>query len=65
MESVFNKIFMISLFDLWWVAIWGIAYILVEWFAKGNKKVELLIYFAIIFIILSFVVQNPRLIEHF
>ena len=65
MESVFNKIFMISLFDLWWVAIWGIAYILVEWFAKGNKKVELLIYFAIIFTILYFVVQNPMLIEHF
>jgi hypothetical protein len=46
-----NLIF-ITILDLWWIALWGIAYILVDFLSNKNKKLELLIYiFLMIFVI--------------
>ena len=35
----------ITLLQLWWIAVWGIAYIIVEYLSNKSKTRELFIYF--------------------
>ena len=62
--TIAEKLIYITLFQLWWVAIWGIAYLGVEFLAKGSKKIELIIYVLLLSVIFFILLNNPKLMIH-
>jgi hypothetical protein len=54
----------ITLLQLWWIAIWGIAYIAIEYYSQKSKVRELSIYILFILIVILTITTNPDLIEH-
>jgi hypothetical protein len=62
--TIAEKLIYITLFQLWWVAIWGIAYLGVEFLAKGSKKIELIIYVLLLLVIFFILLNNPKLMIH-
>lgn len=63
--SSFQVLGYITLVQLWWIAIWGIAYIVIEYLSNKSKFKELFIYFILLIVIVCILVCNPRLINHF
>lgn len=63
--STFQVLGYITLVQLWWIAIWGIAYIVIEYLSNKSKFKELFIYFILLIVIVCILVCNPRLINHF
>jgi hypothetical protein len=63
--STFQVLAYITLVQLWWIAIWGIAYIVIEYLSNKSKFKELFIYFLLLTVIVCILVCNPRLINHF
>lgn len=57
-----NNFFLITVLDLWWVAIWGIAYIAIEYLAGKNKKMEFLIYLFLMLFVILILTYNPNYI---
>jgi predicted membrane channel-forming protein YqfA (hemolysin III family) len=55
----------ITVIQLWWIAVWGIAYIAIEYLSQKSKKRELLIYFLFISVVFCVVLLKPDLIRHF
>lgn len=64
-SSIGEKLIYITVFQLWWVAVWGIAYLVVEFLAKGSKKIELLIYVLLLLLIFAILLRYPKLMIHF
>lgn len=54
----------ITLLQLWWIAVWGIAYIVIEHFSNKSKLKELFIYFTMLIIAVVLILKEPDLIEH-
>ena len=65
MEDKINLFLIISFLQLWWIAVWGIVYIFIEYIAKKSKAVELLIYVSIMLIIIIIISRNPGLVPKF
>jgi hypothetical protein len=56
-------LFVLTLIQFWWIAIWGIAYITIDAIAGQSKITELWIY-VIMLIFTAIVIQlNPDMIE--
>jgi len=53
----------ITLLQLWWIAVWGIAYIIVEYLSNKSKTRELFIYFIMLIIAVFLILKEPDLIE--
>ena len=62
--SIFEALGYVTLLQLWWIAIWGIAYIAIEYVAKKSKLVEFYIYCGLLILIIGVLVANPILIRH-
>ena len=54
----------ITLLQLWWIAVWGIAYIIIEYLSKKSKTKELIIYAVMLIISIFLILKEPDLIEH-
>jgi hypothetical protein len=54
----------ITLLQLWWIAVWGIAYIIIEYVSNKSKIKELSIYFIMLVIAVFLILKEPDLIEH-
>lgn len=54
----------ITLLQLWWIAVWGIAYIIIEHISNKSKIKELFIYFTMLVIAVILLLKEPDLIEH-
>ena len=54
----------ITLLQLWWIAVWGIAYIVIEYLSNKSKTKELGIYFIMLVIAVFLILKEPDLIEH-
>jgi hypothetical protein len=54
----------VSLIQLWWVAIWGISFIVVEYLANRFNQHQIVIYIAMLLIVFITIVVKPNLIEH-
>ena len=54
----------ITLIQLWWIAVWGIAYIIIEYVSNKSKIKELSIYFIMLVIAVFLILKEPDLIEH-
>ena len=60
------KFFLSLIFlELWWIAVWGIVYIFIEYMSKKSKYTELLLYIAMMAIILIVLTRNPGLVPNF
>jgi hypothetical protein len=62
--SVFEILFYGSLLQLWWVSIWGISYILIEYVSNKSRLIELYIYIALLIGTIFLLLKNPHLMKH-
>ena len=62
--STFQVLGYITLLQLWWIAIWGIAYIAIEYLSNKSKFRELAIYFILLIIVVCTLLCYPHLINH-
>ena len=59
----FKIIFILTIIQFWWIAIWGIAYIVIDVFAGPSKAYELLIYFFMMFFTIAILHMYPNLLD--
>lgn len=64
MLTDYSRLFFISLLQLWWIALWGIAYIVIEYVSNKNRLIELYIYIGLLIGTIFLVVTNPHLLNH-
>ncbi len=58
-----NVLFLLTLIQFWWIAIWGIAYIIIDAIAGPSKNIEIFIYICMIFFTIGVFYYNPDMIE--
>ena len=63
-HTMAERLLYITIFQLWWVAVWGISYLFVEMVSKGSKAVELYIYIGLLLFIVLVLYKNPNLMIH-
>ena len=56
-------LFIITIIQFWWIAIWGLAYILINYIAGPSKYIESLIYIIMLLFTLLLIHSNPTMIE--
>ena len=54
----------ITFLNLWWIALWGIVLITVEYLSGKSKTIELFIYISMMIVIIVILSRNPHLIPH-
>ena len=62
--QILEILFYVSLLQLWWVAIWGISYILIEWVSNKSRLIELYIYIGLLIGTIVLLLTNPHLMKH-
>jgi hypothetical protein len=65
MEDKLQFFLSLTFLELWWIAVWGIVYIFIEYMSKKSKYTELLLYIAMMAIILIVLTRNPGLVPSF
>jgi len=63
MFGVMNVLFVLTLVQLWWIAIWGLAYILIDTVAGTSKIREIYIYCGMMIFTIFVLYLNPKIIE--
>jgi hypothetical protein len=56
-------LFILTIIQFWWIAIWGIAYIIIDLVAGPSKIVELFIYFLMLLSTMYIVHTNPKVLD--
>jgi len=54
----------ITFLNLWWIALWGITFIMVEYISGKSKIIELFIYVCMMISIIVVLSRNPDLMPH-
>ena len=54
----------VTIIQLWWIAIWGISYIAIEYLSNKSKLRELVLYIRLLSAVFTIFVVNPHLIKH-
>jgi len=57
------KIMTLLVVQMWWIAIWGLVYIGIEWIVGKNKVMEFGVYMGLMVIVLLILQLNPTIIE--
>lgn len=65
MEEKLQFFLTLTFLELWWIAVWGIVYIFIEYMSKKSKYTEILLYIAMMAIILIVISRNPGLVPTF
>jgi len=63
MFNTMNALFILTLIQVWWIAIWGLAYIAIDTYAGSSRKKELYIYIGMLIFTLAIFHLNPRMLE--
>ena len=63
MLKTVNVLFLLTLIQFWWIAIWGLAYILIDAVAGTSKIKEICIYLGMIFFTAVILHFNPHMIQ--
>jgi predicted membrane channel-forming protein YqfA (hemolysin III family) len=58
-----NILFLLTIIQFWWIAIWGIAYILIDAIAGQSKTKEIMVYISMLLITIGVFHFNPNLVE--
>ncbi len=61
--STIQFLFVLTLIQFWWIAIWGIAYIVIDAIAGPSKITELWIYAIMLIFTVLVIHLNPEMIE--
>jgi hypothetical protein len=59
-----HALLVITFLNLWWISLWGLSYLFIEYVTKGSKKLEAVIYLSMMVIITFILLQYPDLIPH-
>jgi len=65
MEDKLQLFLSLTFLELWWIAVWGIVYIFIEYVAKKSKAIELLLYVSMMAIVIVIIMRNPDIIPKF
>ena len=65
MEEKLHFFLSLTFLELWWIAVWGIVYIFIEYMSKKSKYTELLLYVTMMSGVLIVLTRNPDLIPTF
>ena len=65
MEDKLQLFLSLTFLELWWISVWGIVYIFIEYMAKKSKAVELLLYVSMMAIVIVIIMRNPDIIPKF
>ena len=63
--STLRFLFVITLIQMWWIAVWGIVYIFIEYMSKKSKSIELLLYVSMMVGVIVVLMRNPGLVPKF
>lgn len=58
-----NVLFLLTLIQFWWIAIWGLAYILIDLVAGESKIREVGIYIGMLIFTIGVFHFNPQMVE--
>lgn len=58
-----NILLLLTLIQFWWIAIWGLAYMLIDAFAGTSKIREIGIYIGMLFFTIIIFHFNPDMVE--
>jgi len=62
--SVIEVLCYVTLLQLWWIAIWGIAYIAIEYISNKSRLTEFYIYCGLLALSIVILINKPHLINH-
>lgn len=54
----------VSLLQVWWVAVWGVCYMGIDYLTKHTVLTEFWVYVAMLLTIYVFLFMNPDLVKH-
>ncbi len=54
---------LLTIIQFWWIAVWGIAYLFIAWYAGKSKQKELWVYLTLLFVTLFVVQMDPSLLH--
>jgi hypothetical protein len=54
----------VTLVQMWWVAVWGITYLVIERVTGGSKRAELAVYAGLLLAVVATVATWPHLLSH-
>lgn len=63
-QNILEFLFTITIIQIWWIAVWGFAYMGIELVAGKNKWIESSIYVSFFIIILVILKNRPDLLIH-
>jgi hypothetical protein len=63
MKSTAHFLMVLTLIQFWWIAIWGIAYILIDAIAGPSKVIELWIYGVMLCFTMVILYRNPEMLH--
>jgi hypothetical protein len=58
-----NVLFLLTLIQFWWIAIWGLAYILIDAVAGSSKTKEIGIYIGMLLFTMGVFHFNPDMVQ--
>ena len=61
--DTFRILFILTIIQFWWIAIWGIAYIVIDAVAGSSKIHEISIYIFMLLFTIAVLHTNPTLLE--
>ena len=56
-------LFILTIIQFWWIAIWGLAYIIINLVAGKSKTIECLIYVFMLVFTVVVIHYNPKMLE--
>jgi hypothetical protein len=54
----------ITILQLWWVAVWGVCYMGIEYLTKNKLITEFWVYMSMLLLIYFVLYMNPELLPH-
>ena len=57
------KVLTLLVVQMWWIAIWGLSYITIEYFVGKNKLMEFGVYIGLTALVTLIIQLNPQIIE--
>ena len=57
------KVLTLLVVQMWWIAIWGLSYITIEYFVGKNKLMEFGVYIGLTALVTLILQLNPQIIE--
>jgi hypothetical protein len=61
--SMFQFLGILTLIQFWWIAVWGLAYIAIDFVAGDSKIKQILIYLGFLLAVILALQIQPKLVE--